>query len=148
MVSLTGDPRRKPPTIDEMLAQLGNTRPDGSFEPNLDDIQLAADRIAIKPKERPLPVEGLVEPVVKGAWELLCSVRNSPSSAAAVLDRERKAKHVANNMLEFQFEGELAHMKTSEGVSATNEAIKELQNASSISSLVSYFIASSFYISF
>jgi hypothetical protein len=133
MVSLTGEPQlsQDDAAIEAMLANLGTTMSDGTFVLDGEPVYEFAPPKALTPP----PAEASVPATLRDAVQFLNDCRNKPADAAQTLLLKRRKRH-DGQMLEFVFEGELAHMKTKEGAAGCDDAVAALKRATPVPSLV------------
>jgi hypothetical protein len=126
MVSLTGEPQlsQDDAAIEAMLANLGTTMSDGTFVLDGEPVYEFAPPKALTPP----PAEASVPATLRDAVQFLNDCRNKPADAAQTLLLKRRKRH-DGQMLEFVFEGELAHMKTKEGAAGCDDAVAALKRA-------------------
>lgn len=133
MVSLTGEPHlsQDDAAIEAMLANLGTTMADGTF---VLDGEPVFDFVPPKQSLTPPPAEASVPSLLRDAVQFLNDCRDDPSNAAQTLLQKRRKRH-DGVMLEFMFEGELAHMKTKEGAAGCDDAVAALKRATPVPAL-------------
>jgi len=128
MVSLTGDPRgneeEADAAVDLMMAQMGLLDDNDTA----DVLQSAAPRKATPP---PPSAASLSGDELRAAT-LINEARTDPAALATLLTTRRRPRHKqdgASHVLEFYYEGQLAHLKVKEGVAACDEAVAHMNGA-------------------